>query len=86
MCNLYSLTRGQEAMRRAFRVKCVRQAISQALPLFFPRTMAPVARTAPEGERDLTLMRWGFPPPPNLGKVPVTVCAQSEVTLLARTV
>jgi putative SOS response-associated peptidase YedK len=33
---------------------------------------APIVRTAPDGERELTMMRWGFQPPPNLGTVPVT--------------
>jgi putative SOS response-associated peptidase YedK len=31
--------------------------------------LAPVVRTAADGERELSLMRWGFPP---LGTVPVT--------------
>jgi putative SOS response-associated peptidase YedK len=34
--------------------------------------MAPVVHTALDGERELALMRWGFPPPPNLGTAPVT--------------
>src|ERR1700730_2731092 len=28
--------------------------------------------SCPNGERELTMMRWGFPPPPNLGNAPVT--------------
>jgi putative SOS response-associated peptidase YedK len=35
----------------------------------------------PDGERELTMMKWGFPPP-NLSKAPVI--AQSECALLAR--
>ena len=42
------------------------------LPAVFPDTMAPVVHTAPDGERELSMGRWGFPPPPNLGKMPVT--------------
>lgn len=34
--------------------------------------MAPVVHVARDGERELSMMRWGFPPPPNLGSVPVT--------------
>jgi putative SOS response-associated peptidase YedK len=34
--------------------------------------MAPVVRTARDGERELVIARWGFPSPPNLGTVPVT--------------
>ncbi len=29
-------------------------------------------RVAPDGEREIDLTRWGFLPPPNLGKAPVT--------------
>jgi putative SOS response-associated peptidase YedK len=32
--------------------------------------MAPVVRAA-DGERVLTMMRWGFPPPPKVGTQPV---------------
>jgi putative SOS response-associated peptidase YedK len=33
------------------------------LPGIFPDMMAPVIRNARDGERELTVMRWGFPPP-----------------------
>jgi putative SOS response-associated peptidase YedK len=72
MCNLYGLTRGQEAIRRLFRVKRDLTGNRPGLPAIYPDTMAPVVRTARDGERGLILLRWGFPPPPNLGKVPVT--------------
>jgi putative SOS response-associated peptidase YedK len=72
MCNLYSITRGQEAIRRAFRVMRDRAGNLPSLPAIFPDTLAPVVRTARDGERELTMMRWGFPPPPNLGTAPVT--------------
>jgi putative SOS response-associated peptidase YedK len=72
VCNLYSITRTQEAMRRLFRAKRDLTGNFPGLPDVFPDIMAPVIHTAPHGERELSLMRWGFPPPPNLGKVPVT--------------
>ena len=72
MCNLYSITRSQEAIRRAFRVMRDRTGNLPSLSDVFPDTMAPVVRTARNGERELTMMRWGFPPPPNLGTAPVT--------------
>ncbi|PNG25712.1 SOS response-associated peptidase [Methylocella silvestris] len=72
MCNLYSITRGQEAMRRLFRIGRDLTGNLAPMPGVFPDTMAPIVRIAPDGERELTMMRWGFPPPPNLGKVPVT--------------
>jgi putative SOS response-associated peptidase YedK len=75
MCNLYSITRSQEAMHRLFRVKRDLTGNLPSLPAVFPDTMAPIVRTAPDGVRELTMMRWGFPPPPNLGSAPVTNCA-----------
>jgi hypothetical protein len=70
MCNLYSITRTQEAMRRLFRVKRDFLGNLPSLPGVFPDSMAPVVRTASDGQRELALMRWGFPPPPNLGPAP----------------
>ena len=72
MCNLYSITRSQEAMRRLFRVTRDLTGNLPGLPAVFPDTMAPVVRIARDGERELTMMRWGLPPPPTFGKVPVT--------------
>ncbi|WP_420846308.1 hypothetical protein [Microvirga brassicacearum] len=34
--------------------------------------MAPIVRTLRDGERILEMMRWGFPPLPNLSNYPVT--------------
>ena len=59
-------------MHRLFRVKRDLTGNFPSLPGVFPDTMAPVVRTAPDGEREFTMMRWGFPPPPNLGTAPVT--------------
>jgi putative SOS response-associated peptidase YedK len=70
MCNLYSVTRSQEAMRRLFRARRDLLGNFPGLPGVFHNSMAP--HTAPDGERELSLMRWGFPPPPNLGTAPVT--------------
>jgi putative SOS response-associated peptidase YedK len=69
---IYSLTRSQEAMRRLFRVKRDVTGNHPALPAVYPDTIAPIVCTARDGERELTMMRWGFPPPPNLGSAPVT--------------
>jgi hypothetical protein len=55
-----------------FRVKRDLTGNLPGLPAVFPDTLAPVVRTARDGERELTMMRWGFPPPPNLGNAPVT--------------
>ncbi len=72
MCNLYSLTRGQEAIRRAFRVMRDRAGNLPPLPAVYPDSLAPAVHVSLDGERELSMMRWGFPPPPNLGKAPVT--------------
>jgi putative SOS response-associated peptidase YedK len=72
MCNLYSVTRTQEAMRRLFRVQRDFLGNFPGLPAVYPDTMAPVVHTARDGERELTMMRWGFPPPPDLGNAPFT--------------
>jgi putative SOS response-associated peptidase YedK len=72
MCNLYSITRTQEAMRRLFRIKRDLLGNFPGPPAIFPDTMAPIVRTALDGERELSLMCWGFPPPPNLSTALVT--------------
>jgi putative SOS response-associated peptidase YedK len=72
MCNLYSVTRSPEEMRRLFRLVHDRTGNLPPLPAIFPDNLAPVVRTNRDGEREMTMMRWGFPPPPNLGTRPVT--------------
>jgi putative SOS response-associated peptidase YedK len=42
------------------------------LPGIFPDHVAPVIRNAKDGQRAAIPLRWGFPPPPNLGSRPVT--------------
>lgn len=71
MCNLYSLTRGQEAMRQLFAARWDRIGNLPNLPAIFPDMMAPVVRQTPDG-RELTMVRWGFPPPPKAPPRPVT--------------
>lgn len=72
MCNLYSVTTNQETIRRLFGITRDLSGNFPGLPAVFPDTMAPVVRMTRDGERELSLMRWGFPPAPNLGTVPVT--------------
>jgi putative SOS response-associated peptidase YedK len=63
MCNLYSITKSQDAIRQL--VKFTRDMTGNLppLPAVFPNRMAPVVRVAPDGERELLMMRWGFPAP-----------------------
>jgi putative SOS response-associated peptidase YedK len=46
----------------------VNDVASHRLPAIFPNGRAPVVRLAPDGVRELTMMRWGFPPPVIPGK------------------
>jgi putative SOS response-associated peptidase YedK len=72
MCNLYSMTRSADEMRRVFRADRDLTGNLPSLPAIFPDTTAPVVRIGKDGARELARMRWGFPCPPNLGTRPVT--------------
>lgn len=72
MCNLYSMTRARDAIRQLFRVDRDLTANQPPLPAIFPDQIAPVIRVDRDGVRVMQAMRWGFPPPPNLGSRPVT--------------
>jgi putative SOS response-associated peptidase YedK len=72
MCNLYSMTRAQDAIRKLFGLKHDRTGNLPSLPGIFPDQLAPVVRIDPDGQRAIEMMRWGFPPPPKLGTRPVT--------------
>jgi len=71
MCNLYSITTNQEAIRTLFRV--INRYVGNLAPMpgVFPDYPAPVVRNA-RTERELAIMRWGMPPPPRTGGAPVT--------------
>jgi putative SOS response-associated peptidase YedK len=72
MCNLYSLTKGQSAIRDLFAVKHDRVGNLAPLPAIFPDQSAPIVRMGGEGERELAMARWGMPGPPQFGGAPVT--------------
>ena len=72
MCNLYSLTKGQAAIRQLFRISRDLTGNLPPLPDIFPDAMAPVVRTGSDGERELAMLRWGMPCPPAYGGQPVT--------------
>ena len=71
MCNLYSITTNQEAIRALFRV--VNRYVGNLAPMpgVFPDYPAPVIRNTDTGS-EMILMRWGMPPPPRTGGPPVT--------------
>ena len=71
MCNLYSITRSQDAMRRLFAVTEDLTGNLAPMPGVFPDMAAPVVREA-DGGRRLEPMRWGMPGPPQFGGASVT--------------
>jgi putative SOS response-associated peptidase YedK len=72
MCNLYSETKGQAAIRGLFRVQHDRTGNLPSFPAVFPDQMAPIVRNAEDGNRELVHARWGMPGPVQYGGAPVT--------------
>ena len=73
MCNLYSLTKGQAAIRDMARAMRDTTGNLPPLPGIFPDQMAPVVRAGRDGGgRELAMMRWGFPPVAKPGARPIT--------------
>jgi putative SOS response-associated peptidase YedK len=70
MGNLYSLTKGQAAIRDWFRAGHDRTGNLPLLPGIFPDQMAPIVRVSPDGEREVVMARWGMPEPPQYGGQP----------------
>ncbi|MDR4308234.1 SOS response-associated peptidase [Chelatococcus sambhunathii] len=62
MCNLYSLTKGQAAIRELARALVDRTGNLPPMPGIFPDYPAPIVRNGAEG-RELVLARWGMPSP-----------------------
>lgn len=72
MCNSYSLTKGQAAIIALVRAMRDRTGNLPPMPGVFPDYLAPIARTAADGVRELAMARWGVPGPPQFGGAPVT--------------
>jgi len=81
MCNLYSLTKGQAAIRDWFRARHDRTGNLPLFPGIFPDQFAPIVRVGADGERELVMARWGMPGPPQFGGQPHP---QPEQPALAR--
>ena len=62
MCNLYSVTKGQQAIHEL--TGAMRDQTGNLPPLYgiFPDYFAPIVRNQPEG-RELMMARWGMPSP-----------------------
>jgi putative SOS response-associated peptidase YedK len=72
MCNLYSMTKGQKAIRDLVRASRDTTGNLPLLPAIFPDALAPVVFNAVDGERELGLLRWGMPGPPQFGGGAIT--------------
>jgi putative SOS response-associated peptidase YedK len=72
VCNLYSLTKGQAAIRDWFRTLHDRTGNLPLFPAIFPDQVAPIVRVGVDGERELVMARWGMPGPPQFGGAPIT--------------
>jgi putative SOS response-associated peptidase YedK len=62
MCNLYSMTKPQDAVRQMTRALRDHAGNLPALAAIFPDQPAPIVRVV-DGERELALARWGMPSP-----------------------
>jgi putative SOS response-associated peptidase YedK len=62
MCNLYSYTKGQAAIRELANAMHDLTGNMPNLPGIFPDYSAPIVRNAPGG-RELVMARWGMPSP-----------------------
>ena len=63
MCNLYSITKGQAAIREFTRAMVDATGNLPSIPSVFPDQSAPIVRHREDGERELVLARWGMPSP-----------------------
>lgn len=74
MCNLYSMTRNQEAIRRLFKAERDHAGNLPSLLAIFPDYLAPIVRIG-GGERQLEKMRWECRVRPNTARSPSPIFA-----------
>jgi putative SOS response-associated peptidase YedK len=67
MCNLYSVTTNQQAIRALNGIMSENDLVGNLgpLPEVYPNTLAPIVRNGPKG-RELAMALWGVPTPPYL--------------------
>ena len=78
MCNLYSLTKGQAAIRDWFRTPHDRTGNLPLFPAIFPDQLAPIVRKGPDGERELVMARWDTKSEQSIEDVPRRAGPASE--------
>jgi putative SOS response-associated peptidase YedK len=64
MCNLYSMTSSQQAIRDLTGAMRNNTGNLPILPGIYPDYAAPIVQTGPDGIRELAMARWGMPSPP----------------------
>lgn len=66
MCNLYSVTTNQQAIRDLFAY--INDQLGNFAPMrgVYPDYRAPIIRNGRDGSRDLVMARWGMPTPQNI--------------------
>jgi putative SOS response-associated peptidase YedK len=63
MCNLYSITKGPQAIREFARAMRDKTGNLPPIPGVFPDYFAPIVRNESDAARELTMARWGMPSP-----------------------
>jgi putative SOS response-associated peptidase YedK len=71
MCNLYSVVKGQQAILEFTKASRDLSGNLPPMPGVFPDRIAPVVRNAPDGLRELSMLRWGMPTPKQFLKGPI---------------
>ena len=72
MCDEYEATTTRADLRTVLRVDRDVADLRPVAAHLLPDATGLVVRVAPDGQRELAAMRWGFPPPPTTGARPVT--------------
>ena len=63
MCNLYAITKGQQAIRELTRAMRDTTGNLPPMPAVFPDYAAPIVRNGADGTRELVKACWGMPSP-----------------------
>jgi len=63
LCNLFSVTKGQQAIRELANAMRDTTGNLPPMPGVFPDYAAPIVRTGADGVRELVMARWGMPTP-----------------------
>lgn len=68
MCNLYNVTTSQQAIIHLTRALRDQAGNLEPSLQIYPSYRAPVVRNAPDGTRELAMLTWGMPTPPQFVK------------------